>query len=245
MRILITNDDGIQAEGLKILMEKAKKYGDVMVAAPLYEQSAKSHSICVRRGIKITESDCFLGIKTYVVDSTPADCIRYAAYGRHEEFDLVFSGINCGFNLGDDIFYSGTVAGASEGALVGKKAIAFSSHWQGYEGAIAYFDTVMDYIFAHKLLEQANVLNVNFPREVEGIKIAKQGYTHYDSHFVQANGEYFQKGKPHFDLEKEKLDSDVWAVNHNYIAITPLTIDRTDMAAYQEMIKKIANEDKK
>ncbi len=245
MRILITNDDGIQAEGLKILVEKAKKYGDILVVAPLYEQSAKSHSICVRRGIKIAESNAFPGIKAYTVDSTPADCVRYTAYGLREDFDIVFSGINCGFNLGDDIFYSGTVAGASEGALVGKKAIAFSSHWQGYEGAIAYFDIVMEYIFSNKLLEKANVLNVNFPRKVEGIRIAKQGYTHYDSHFICDNGEYFQKGKPFFDLEKENVDGDVYAINHNYITITPLTVDRTDLIAYKEMMTINADKNKK
>jgi len=245
MRILITNDDGIQSEGLKILVEKAKKYGDIFVVAPLSEQSANSHSICVRRGIKIAESNIFPGVKTYTVDSTPADCVRYTAYGLREDFDIVFSGINCGFNLGDDIFYSGTVAGASEGALVGKKGIAFSSHYQGYEGVIAYFDIVMEYIFSNKLLEKTNVLNVNFPRKVEGIKVAKQGYTHYDSHFVYENGEYFQRGKPRFDLEEKNVDGDVYAINHNYIAITPLNIDRTDLIAYKEIVASVAQKNKK
>lgn len=237
MRILITNDDGIKAEGLKILVEKAQKYGEVFVVAPLHEQSAKSHSICVRKGIKIEESNYFPGLKTYIVDSTPADCVRYAAYGLKEEFDVVFSGVNHGFNLGDDIMYSGTVAGASEGALVGKKAIAFSSHWQGYEGALEYFDEVMEYINTFKLLDKADILNVNFPRIVEGIALTQQGYTHYDSHFVHENGEYFQKGTPHFELEKENIDSDVSAAYNNKISITPLTINRTDLLAYKAIIQ--------
>jgi 5'-nucleotidase len=245
MKILITNDDGFHAEGLQLLVEKAKKYGEILVVAPLVEQSAKSHSICVRRGIKIAQSTQFSGIKSYVVDSTPADCVRYAYYGLHEDFDIVFSGINRGFNLGDDIFYSGTVAGANEGALTGKKAIAFSSDWQGYEGAITHFEAVMEYIFQHKMLEKADVLNVNFPRQVKGIKIAKQGYTHYDCRFDQENEEYFQRGKPRFDLEKEKTDSDVHAINDNYITITPLTIDRTDLLAYNEIVAAIMDKNKK
>ena len=237
MKILITNDDGINAEGLKLLVEKAKKYGEILIVAPLYEQSAKSHSICIRRGIKIEENFMFPGVKAYTVDSTPADCVRYARYGLKADFDIVFSGINQGFNLGDDIMYSGTVAGASEGALVGKKAIAFSSYWGGFEGADEFFDEAMNFILKNKLLEETDLLNVNFPKDINGIKITRQGKTHFNTLFVREGDEYFQRGEPHFELEKEVLESDICSVINDKISISPLTIDRTDIKSYNKFLK--------
>src|SRR5690606_763523 len=126
MKILITNDDSIRARGLWELARLSKKYGDVKVLAPAFEQSGKSHAINIHAGIRM-EKYAHEDIEAYSFDSTPADCVRVACFGLAWDFDIVFSGINCGLNLGEDIFYSGTCAAATEAALLGKKAVAFSA----------------------------------------------------------------------------------------------------------------------
>ena len=114
MKILITNDDGIQAEGIKVLVELAKQYGQVFVVAPYSNQSATSHKININCGFKAEEYFGFKDVKAYQIDSSPADCVRFAEYYLKIPYDIVFSGINSGFNLGFDMLYSGTVAGATE-----------------------------------------------------------------------------------------------------------------------------------
>ena len=133
MRILVTNDDGINSEGLKILVEFAKTLGKVVVVAPKFEQSAKSHALSIKGKIECLEVDKGFNVPTYSVDSTPADCVRSAHYGLEEKFDYVFSGVNKGYNVGEDIMYSGTVAAATEAATLGKKSIAFSTGYTSYE----------------------------------------------------------------------------------------------------------------
>ena len=107
MRILVTNDDGVNAQGIKILANVAKKFGEVVCVAPIYEQSGKSHCIDIKEPFVVKKyNDILPEVKTYVVDSTPADCVRIAYYYLKEDFDIVFSGINNGYNLGEDILYS-------------------------------------------------------------------------------------------------------------------------------------------
>lgn len=226
MRILVTNDDGITAEGIKILVNIAKKYGEVIVVAPTTEQSAKSHSIEIKQAIKIDKVNLFEGIDSYSVGSTPADCVRFAEYGLKDKFDIVFSGVNKGYNLGDDILYSGTVSAAMEAALIGKKAIAFSVKYNSFEGT-KYIDEAIKYIFENSLLEKHNLYNVNLPETLSGIRITRQGNTHFDTYFSEENGLYYQKGEPHFEKELGKKESDICAILENQISITPLTVDRT------------------
>ena len=109
MKILITNDDGIQASALPDLVKWAKKYGEVTVIAPKVEQSAKSHAIEIHKPFRLEPVDLVEGVTAFSLDSTPADCVRYGILGRGEQFDLVISGVNRGLNVGVDIIYSGTV----------------------------------------------------------------------------------------------------------------------------------------
>lgn len=228
MRILITNDDGVNSEGIKILAEAASKIGEVIVVAPLTEQSAKSHAITIKNGMQYFEVDDIVsGVKTYAVDATPADCVRFAKYFLKDNYDIVFSGINNGFNLGEDILYSGTVGAATEGVLTGAKAIAFSTKHKNFEYAKLYIDKVIAYIFENNFLDKTNLLNVNIPLEPKGIKLTKQGNTNFDTYFTLEEGLVWQKGKPDFSLD-QKIDSDVKAVHEGYISICPLTTDRTD-----------------
>ena len=137
MKILVTNDDGINSYGLKILVDVARQFGEVFCIAPMTEQSGKSHSIIIKDPIQILqEKDIVEGVRTYSVNGTPGDCVRIAYYYLKEEFDIVFSGVNNGYNLGEDILYSGTVGAASEGVLCGKKAIAFSTERNHFENIV-------------------------------------------------------------------------------------------------------------
>lgn len=233
MRILITNDDGLYAEGLKILVEKARKYGEIVVVAPKEEQSAKSHSINIKTGIECKKVDLFEGVASYQIDSSPADCVRYAYYGLKLDFDLVFSGINKGFNVGEDIMYSGTCAAIFETESTKRNGIAFSCEKDSFEGAIQYFDEVMEYFKNNNLLKYNKIYNVNFPKISKGIKITKQGGCNFNTFFESTDQlHYYQMGIPTFENSKDKLYLDTACIMNNYISITPLTSDRTNLEVY-------------
>ena len=124
MRILITNDDGISSPILPVLARRAMELGEVTVVAPKVEQSGKSHAIDFMRPIEIKRVDIGDGIRAFAMDSTPADCVRFAICGLKEHFDLVISGVNRGFNLGKDIVYSGTIGAIFEAARLDINGVA-------------------------------------------------------------------------------------------------------------------------
>ncbi len=237
MRILVTNDDGIYSEGIKYLVEFARKLGEVVVVAPKNEQSAKSHGITLRNSVEVKEVNVFEGIKSYSIDSSPADCVRYAYYGLKEKFDMVFSGINKGYNLGYDIFYSGTVAATTEAASLNIKSIAFSTHHDSFKTAIDNIEKVYNFIINEKLFDKWHFYNVNFPLELknEEILFTQVGECNFDTWFDKDEDMYTQMGNPCFENAKEKLYFDTSAVMNGYISITPLTVDRTNL----EVLNKI------
>ena len=238
LKILITNDDGIDAIGLQYLVEHAKKYGDVSVVAPKYEQSAKSQAIEVRKSFECKKINKFDGVDTYVIDSTPADCVRFAKYGLHLEYDLVLSGINKGYNLGEDIWYSGTVAATYEAVSTKAKAIAFSVIRDSNEG-FKYFDDVMNYIFDNDLLSYAKILNVNIPKDAKGIKITRQGGSMFATEFIETSKDYYLAGGDWVvDMNDEHISYDSTCVENGFISITPLTGERTDIDAFNQINKK-------
>ena len=154
MRILITNDDGIYASELIPLVKWAMKLGEVTVAAPKVEQSGKSHGIEIHKSFSLEQVDLVDGVASYALDSTPADCVRYAILGRKDKYDLVISGINRGLNVGADIMYSGTVGAICEAANLGVHALAFSTTPAYYDKAVEHLDMAYDFVQAHKLLEK-------------------------------------------------------------------------------------------
>ena len=168
MRILITNDDGIQGEGLQVLTRWARHLGDVTVMAPKVEQSAKSHGIEIRHPFEVRRVDYMPGVRAYTVDSTPADCVRYAVLGREEQYDLVLSGVNRGLNIGRDIIYSGTVAAVMEAAYLGIPAIAFSTEPESFRSAWENLPPIFELMTGYRMLEKNPVYNVNIPLEVRG-----------------------------------------------------------------------------
>ena len=242
MRILITNDDGVNTLGIRLLAEWAKKIGEVTVVAPKVEQSAKSHAIEIVKPIEIKQVPFIDGVTAYSLDSTPADCIRFGLLGLNTKFDLVLSGINKGVNIGGDIVYSGTVGAVFEAAKLGVKAIAFSSNPDEQEAASKYFDAVYAYIVENNLLEENPIYNINIPAEAKDIRLTYQGTSYYSDRFRKIDGEedmYIQEGEPIPDSDPEDINRDTVAIFKGYISITPMQISRTNMQAYEKLAAKL------
>ena len=239
MRILITNDDGIEALGIKLLVEWAKKLGEITVVAPKVEQSGKSHGIELIHPIEVLDRTSLYGVEAYSVDSTPADCVRFAILGLQRSYDLVLSGINKGGNLGKDIVYSGTVGAIFEAVALNHKALALSTFPDTLEFAARHLDTVYDFVENNKLLELNPIYNINVPAEVKGVKITRQGGAYFSDEFVSiGNNLYKQKGFYVPDSDAEDVELDAVAVNKGLISITPMQNDRTQHDVYN-LLKKI------
>ena len=236
MRIAITNDDGIQGEGLLHLVNWARKLGEVTVFAPLYEQSAKSHTIEIRNRFQVTPVEYLPGVEAYAVNSSPADCVRIAVLGMHRQFDLVLSGINKGLNIGSDIMYSGTVAAVFEAAALGVKAIAVSTDPVSIGTAAQHLDRVWAFFQQHKLLERHHIFNVNIPAQVQGIRMTRQGGAYFSDDFIpQEDGFYMPQGKcVYTPKEGSNFDTDAVLTDH-CISIMPLTTQRVDLAVLAQL----------
>ena len=235
MKILITNDDGIRAPQMRRLACWAQKLGDVTVVAPKLEQSGKSQSIELHRPFEVKPYDLAPGIRALWVDSTPADCIRYAVYGMKETFDLVISGINRGYNLGTDVMYSGTAGAAFEAVSMGMQAVALSTDPSYYDHAADHLDAVFDFLFDNHLLELNDAYNVNIPPNGREFRITRQGGHYYADDFLPVGDDLYQaKSKCIYqDSLDDTLDSD--AVTHGFISVMPMTICRTDMNVYHTL----------
>lgn len=234
MRYLITNDDGINATGLKILAKIAKKYGNVICVAPLREQSAKSHGLNIRTTYSVEQvADIIPGVKSYAVDSTPADCVRVAHYYLNIDYDVVLSGINNGYNLGEDIMYSGTLGAAEEGVLLGKKGIAFSTARNKFEGLEMALCDIFRYLNNEELIKKSDLLNINIPNDYKNIKITKQGRTNFITYYKQISDKVVSpEGTPDNSRKYDDINSDVLTIDNKCISITPLIIDRTDYKVF-------------
>ena len=240
MKILVTNDDGIEAEGIKILARWAKKLGDVTVCAPKMQQSAKSHAINFHDHIEVLKVDYVDGLTAYVVNSTPVDSVRFATLGLKTHYDLVLSGINKGFNIGEDILYSGTVANIFEASLRGYKAIAFSTDPTDFCEATKRLDEVYDYFTKHDLLAFNDIYNINIPLNSKGIKWTKQGGAYFTDEFVKIDDtHYHQEGHSIYKLNTDlTLDTD--AVMNGYIAVTPMCTRRDNVAVFDKLKKTLS-----
>jgi len=236
MRILITNDDGIESAVLPRFIEWAKKYGDVTAVVPKYEQSGKSQAIDFRHKSEIKKVDLVEGCEVYSMDSSPADCVRFATVGLKRQYDMVFSGINRGFNLGEDIAYSGTVGATFEASRLGIRAVAFSTDVTTFEYALKEIDKAYNFIMDNNLFEISGVYNVNFPTaDSRGICITRQGGMFYSDDFVHiGNDIYIQVGEP-IKYTVDDTTVDIHAIVNGYISITPLTAERTDLVAYNKL----------
>ncbi len=236
MRILITNDDGIEALGIKLLVEWAKKLGEVTVVAPKVEQSGKSHGIELVHPIEVLDRSDLYGVEAYSVDSTPADCVRFGILGMKRQYDLVLSGINKGANLGKDIVYSGTVGAIFEAVALDHKALAFSTFPDTLEAAATYLDDAYCFIEENNLLRLNPIYNINIPENAVGVKITRQGASYFADEFVPiGNNMYSQRGYYTPDKDQNNLTLDAVAVNHGYISVTPMQNDRTEIDIFKRL----------
>ena len=235
MRILITNDDGIGAPGIRMLAEWAKTIGEVIVVAPKVEQSGMSHAIQFVEPIEIKKVPFMDGVEAWQMDSTPADCVRFGIVGLEREYDLVLSGINRGVHVGVDLVYSGTVAAIFEAARLGHRGIAFSTFPNSQEFASDYFSDVYKFITDRGLFDKNLIFNVNIPDEVNGMHLTYQGSQYFSDIFKKGEGDmYLQVGSRIEDVCPDDIKRDTVAIHKGYISITPLLHLRTNMELVNE-----------
>ena len=235
MRILITNDDGINAPGIRMLAEWAKTIGEVTVVAPKVEQSGMSHAIQFVEPIEIKQVPLMDGVEAWSMDSTPADCVRFGVLGLGRQYDLVLSGINRGVNVGVDLVYSGTVAAIFEAARLGHRGIAFSTFPDSQEFASQYFESVYKFITDRDLFNKNLIYNVNIPDEVKGMHLTYQGSQYFSDVFKKTEGDmYIQVGHRIEDVCPDDVKRDTVAIHKGYISITPLLSSRTNMSVLED-----------
>jgi 5'-nucleotidase len=243
MRVLLTNDDGIHAEGLQTLRRELLGVPDIelVVIAPDGNRSAMARSITTRRPLWVERVDFDDGTCGYATDGTPVDCVRLATLGLVEGFEAeaIISGINHGANLGDDITYSGTVAAALEGVLLGLPAIAVSQQTQtgGFDFAtVAQFAAQLVDRLDEVPLPEGTLLNVNAPeRAPEGVEVCKLGKRVYSDELQLQVEEGPRRQYWIYGSEVEHSfvpgdGTDLEAVHAGRIAVTPLHFDLTDLA---------------
>ncbi|MCF2443828.1 5'/3'-nucleotidase SurE [Dyadobacter sp. CY345] len=237
MRILVTNDDGIYSPGIAALAKIASRFGEVRVVAPDVEQSSMGHAITASRPLSYKKSPiAFDGIDAYRVNGTPADCV---ALGQHlwEKTDVVLSGINMGPNLGNAMWHSGTLAAAKQAVLFGMKGIALSTPVGDTEPDFDLLDP-----FVEKALDillknpDLNLINVNFPKNPKGVRWTRQSVRLYDNKIVPALDPMGRKSYwfTVVPLEAAEEGSDRWAIENDFVSITPLRLDLTNEA---ELVK--------
>lgn len=235
MKILITNDDGVLAPALPKLIRWARKHGEVFAVAPKVEQSGKSHAIDFMHPQEIKQVELAPDVTAWSMDSTPADCVRFALDQLGHDFDLILSGVNRGYNLGADIVYSGTVGAIFEGIRQGIPGIALSGFPTTHIDAIDHLDRVFDYIRERDLLSLNPLYNVNIPPEAGEIRITRQGGIYFTDRFVSVGGDmYVQEGEPDIgDLSDKSID--IAAVHSGYISVTPLSATRTELTVFNAL----------
>ena len=237
MKILITNDDSISAPQLLPLIKRCRAFADVTVVVPKYEQSAKSHSIEIHQAYEIKQVELEPGIAVWTVDSTPADCVRFAVNGLNQRFDLVISGINRGYNLGKDTMYSGTLAAATEAVTKGMKAVAISTSVKYYDKAVSHLEEILSYLDSNGLWELNNLYNVNIPVDPRGFRITRLGDESFSVEFLpQGNDLYYPGGHP-IRADGGDITKDTDACALGYISVTPLTVDRTARDVFEKLNK--------
>jgi 5'-nucleotidase len=245
LKILISNDDGIDSPGIAALAKEMKKIGDVTVIAPRTEQSAVGHAITMKIPLRITEyykNGDFFG---YAIDGTPADCLKIGIRNiLKTRPDIVLSGINNGSNTAINIIYSGTVSAAREAAIMDLPAIAISqtSHDAKDFSYSARIASELTKQVLKRGLPNGTLLNVNVPNlpaeEIAGILVTKQGKSKWDDVYEERVDPY---GKKYYWLTgslmetDDKLETDQFAIKNNFVSITPVHFDLTDYATYNSI----------
>jgi 5'-nucleotidase len=252
MRILCTNDDGIHAPGLKVVEQIARALSDdVWIVAPELDQSGVSHSLSLNDPLRLRE----VGPRHFAVRGTPTDCVIMGA--RHilgdKMPDVVLSGVNRGRNVAEDVVYSGTIAGALEGTILGLPSFALSQEFSMETREKPLWETAVKFgpEIVHKVMKEGvpknTVININFPacapEQVRGVRVTRQGKRNLG--FFKVDQRRDGRGNPYFWIGFERAammdtpaeGTDLAALAANYVSVTPLRLDRTD-EVFSEVLTK-------
>ncbi|WP_133756437.1 5'/3'-nucleotidase SurE [Gelidibacter sediminis] len=236
--ILVTNDDGITAPGIRTLIDVMKTIGHVVVVAPDSPQSAMGHAITINSTLYVEQVHIDKDIEEYSCSGTPADCVKLAVkqiLGKRP--DICVSGINHGSNSSINVIYSGTMSAALEAGIEGIPAIGFSLcdyNWNAnFEACKTYVKTIVENVLEHSL-PQGVVLNVNIPdlpkKDIQGIKVCRQAKANWEEEFdkrqnPQGRDYYWLTGK--FVNLDQGEDTDEWALENGYVSVVPVQFDLT------------------
>ena len=246
--ILITNDDGLFAPGIKFLVDVAREFGTVVVVAPDSPQSAKGHAITIEEPVRLNKVEPFPGIIAYECSGTPVDCVKLAKhvlFKNRKQPDLCLSGVNHGSNASINIIYSGTMSAAMEASLEGIDSIGFSmldySFEANFEPGRPFIKAIIADVIKNGLRE-SNLLNVNIPNldngDIKGIKVCRQADARWKEEFQEGKDPrgrnyYWLTGK--FENLDAGEDTDIWALNNGYISVVPSKHDLTHHPAIDKL----------
>jgi 5'-nucleotidase len=242
MKILLTNDDGIHAEGLLTLEKELRRFAEVLLVAPESEQSASSHSLTLSRPLRLYRR----GVNRFTCDGTPTDCVMLAVHGilKHKLPDLLISGTNHGANMGEDVTYSGTVAAAIEGSILGIPSIAVSNYdpenIKSFLPAAKFVAALVRQVEKIKIPTES-FLNINFPRLKRGnfrhYRITQLGKRVYKDIIIEKTD---PRGKNYYWIAgkstwSDVIGSDFEAVSAGYVSISPLRLNFSDFESIAKM----------
>nr|WP_262905248.1 5'/3'-nucleotidase SurE [Hymenobacter nitidus] len=245
--ILISNDDGITAPGIAMLVRVMRRIGEVVVVAPDSPQSGMGHAITIGTSLRLDPSTIFEGIEAYECSGTPADCVKLAknVVLKDRRPDLVVSGINHGSNSSVNVLYSGTMSAAIEAAIEGLPAIGFSLCDYGHQADFSHTEEWVEHLTRQALangIPVGTALNVNFPKKqaapIAGAKLCRQARAKWNEEFdlrydPHNRPYYWLIGK--FENEDKGEDTDEFALTHNYISIVPCQFDLTALYGLAQM----------
>ncbi len=245
--ILVTNDDGIVAPGIRALVEVASQLGEVVVVAPDSPQSGKGHAITIHDPLRLKHVQVFPGIEAWECSGTPVDCVKLAKHIvlKNRQIDLCVSGINHGSNASINILYSGTLSAAMEASLEGVKSIGFSlldySFEADFEPGKAWIEKIIRFALKNNF-HPGKLLNVNIPKlpanSIRGLRICRQADARWVEEFMEGRDPsnqpyYWLTGK--FVNGDQGEDTDVWALENGFISVVPSMHDLTDHTALSNM----------
>lgn len=240
--ILVTNDDGINSVGLQCLVKILNSIANIYIVAPDREKSGTSHSLALQHPLRVNRINKFMAS----IDGTPTDCVKFGVleFLKGKKINLLVSGINIGENMGCDIIYSGTVAAAFEGCILGVPSISISAAGKEKFDFLSISNFIRNFVLSilRNGLPEDTILNVNIPDtsadKIKGIKFTKLGKRIYNDVMIK---KLDPRGKPYYWIGGNKhswtgdKNTDFYAVNNNMISITPLHLDMTNYKAFKKL----------
>lgn len=238
-RILVTNDDGMFAPGIKALVEVAKEFGEVIVVAPDSPQSGKGHAVTLSQPLRLNKVKVFPKVDAYECSGTPVDCVKLAKHIvlKNQSIDLCLSGINHGSNASINIIYSGTMSAAMEASLENIPSIGLSLMDFSFEADFTVAKNYARHLIQNVLKDgigQCNLLNVNIPNlpadAIQGIRVCRQAKGRWVEEFSEGldpRGQKYYWLTGRFQIEDEQSDTDIWALDNGYVSVVPSGHDLT------------------